>query len=112
MERKSNAGDWLFLIGAVGLVCAYFAYENMDAINGWLIMMQTATAPTHTVAAATDGSIGAWMASNWGLVMLAFALVIASAKWAIAQRSGAVGSDAGPAMAYRRHKFLNVKLVR
>lgn len=112
MTDKSSLGDWAFLVGSVGAVGGYFAYENMDAINGWLMAMQTATAPTHTVAAATDVSMGAWMASNWGLVMLGCAILFAAVKWAISQRSGAVGSDTGPVVTYKRYNFVNVKSVR
>ena len=57
-------------------------------------------------------SMGAWMASNWGVVMLGCAILFAAVKWAMTQRSGAVGSDAGPVVTYRRYNYVNVKLVR
>ena len=112
MTDKSSIGDWAFLVGSVGAVGGYLAYENMDQINSWLMAMQTATATTNTVAAATDAGMGAWMASNWGIVALGCAILFAVIKWALSQRSGAVGSDAGPVVTYRRYKFVNVKLVR
>lgn len=111
-NSTSSLGDWAFLVGSVGTVGAYFAYENMDQINGWLLAMQTSAATQNAVAAATDVSMGAWMASNWGIVMLGCAIIFAVVKWAMTQRSGTVGSDAGPVVTYRRYKFVNVKLVR
>lgn len=115
MDNKhstSSIGDWAFLVGSVGAVGGYLAYENMDQINAWLMAMQTPAPTQNAVAMATDGSMGAWMASNWGLVMLGCAILFAVVKWAMVQRSGAVGSDAGPVVTYRRYKFVNVKLVR
>lgn len=112
MTDKSSFGDWVFLGGAVTVVGGYLAYENMDAVNGWLMAMQTAAPAQHTVAAATDVSMGAWMAANWGPVALVVALVFAGVKWALAQRAAPTATDGGPAVTYRRYKFVNVKLVR
>lgn len=111
MDNKSSFGDWVFLVGSVGAVGAYLAYENMDAVNAWLLTLQT-PATQNAVAMAADDSMGAWMASNWGLVALVAAIIVAVVKWALSQRSGAVGSDTGPAVTYRQYKFVNVKLVR
>lgn len=112
MTDKSSFGDWAFLIGSVGAVGAYFAYENIDQINGWLMAMQTPPATQNAVAMATDANMGAWMASNWGMVALTAAIFFAAVKWALSQRSGAAGSDAGPVVTYKRYNFVNVKLVR
>lgn len=112
MTDKSSFGDWAFLVGSVGAVGSYLAYENMDTVNGWLMALQSAPPAQHTVAMATDASMGAWMASNWGLVALGCAILFAVTKWAISQRSGAVGSDAGPVVTYKRYNFVNVKSVR
>lgn len=104
-KPQSNFGEWLFLAGALALVGGYLGYENIDTINAWLATMQTAT-PT------TGSGLGAWFAANWGLVMLMGAMIVAALKWALAQQQGAVGSDGGPVVTYRRHLFVNVKLVR
>ena len=111
-HSTSSLGDWALLVGGVGAVGAYFAYENMDAVNAWLMAMQTPAATQNAVAMATDVSLAAWMASNWGVVMLGCAILFAAVKWAMTQRSGAVGSDAGPVVTYRRYNYVNVKLVR
>lgn len=111
-NSTSNLGDWAFWVGSVGAVGAYFAYENADAVSAWLTAMQTPPATQNAVAMATDVSMGAWMASNWGLVMLGCAILFAVVKWALSQRSGAVGSDAGPVVTYKRYNFINTKLVR
>ena len=66
-HSTSSLGDWAFLVGSVGAVGAYFAYENMDAVNAWLMAMQTPAATQNAVAMATDVSLAAWMASNWGV---------------------------------------------
>jgi hypothetical protein len=34
MTDKSSIGDWAFLVGSVGAVGGYLAYENMDQVNG------------------------------------------------------------------------------
>lgn len=112
MTEKSSFGDWVFLGGAVAVVGGYLAYENMDAVNGWLIAMQTTPATQNAVVLATDAGMGAWMASNWGMVALVAALVFAGVKWALAQRSAPAATDGGPVVVYRRYKFVNVKLVR
>lgn len=112
MTDKSSFGDWVFLGGAVAFVGGYLAYENMDAVNGWLMAMQTPAATQNAVVMATDVNMGAWMASNWGVVLLAVALVAAVVKTALAQRGSPTGADGSPAVVYRRYKFVNVKLVR
>ena len=104
-KQQSNFGEWAFLAGALALVGGYLGYESIDTINAWLATMQTAT-PT------TGAGLNAWLASNWGLVMLIGAMIVAALKWALTQRQGAVGSDGGPAVTYRRYKFVNVRLVR
>ncbi len=104
-KQQSTIGDWLFMIGALALVGGYLAYENLTLINTWLATIQTAI-PT------TDAGTGAWLASNWGLVMLIGAMIVAGVKWALTQHQGAVGSDGVPVVTYRRCKFVNVKLVR
>ena len=60
----STLGDWAFLIGGIGLIGGWIAYENMDAVNAWLMAMQTPAATQNAVAMATDVSLAAWMASN------------------------------------------------
>lgn len=111
-NNKSSFGDWMFLVGSVGAVGAYFAYENAAQINAWLMAMQTPATTTNAVGMATDASMGAWMASNWGMVALMVAIIIAALKWALVSRGGAVGSDTGPAVTYKQYRFVNVKLVR
>ncbi len=111
-NSTSSLGDWMFLVGSVGVVGGYLAYENMDAINGWLMAMQTPPATQNAVAMATDASMGAWIASNWGMAMLVAAILFAAVKWALSQRSGAAGGDAGPVVTYKRYSFVNVKSVR
>lgn len=109
MENKSSLGDWVFLIASVGSVAAYLGYENLDQINIWLATMQ---ATANNIAGAADTTAVAWVASNWGLVALMVAVPIASAKWALSQRGGAVDSSSGPVVTYRRYKFIKVNHVR
>lgn len=104
-KQQSNFGEWAFLAGALALVGGWLGYESIDAINAWLATVQTAT-PT------TDGDMGAWLASNWGLVALIAATIFAALKWAVTQRSGASGIDGGAAVTYRRYRFVSVRLVR
>lgn len=104
-KQQSNFGEWVFLAGGLALAGGYLAHENIDTINAWLMTMQTAT-PTN------GASMGAWLTANWGIVMLIAAIIIVGVKWVLSQRQGAVGSDGGPAVTYRRYKFVNVKLVR
>lgn len=41
----STFGDWAFLIGGIGLIGGWVAYENADQVHEWLLAMQT-PAPT------------------------------------------------------------------
>lgn len=103
-KQQSNFGDWAFLAGALALVGGYLGYEGIDTINAWLATMQTAT-PT------MNASMGAWLAANWGLSMLLVAMIVVAGKWMLTNR-GAVGSEGGPVVTYRRYRFVKVKLVR
>lgn len=111
-SKNSNLGDWIFLVGSLGAIGGYLAYENKEQINAWLMAIQSPAATPNTVAMAVDNSVGVWLASNWGMVALVAAIIFASIKWVLAQRSGAVGSTAGPAVTYKQYNFVNVKLVR
>lgn len=104
-KQQSNVGDWLFMAGALALVCGWLGYESIDTINAWLMATQ---APVQ----ADGGALGAWLAANWGLIALIAAMIVAGVKWALSQRGGAVGNDGGPVVTYRRYRFVNVKLVR
>lgn len=108
MERKSNVGDWIFLVAMIAVVVAYFSYENMADIQAWLIAAQAPAPAQHTVA---NAGMGEWLAQNWGLAMLGVALVVTVIKWVMTQRGQAVVTE-GVVVAYKRFKFVNVKLVR
>lgn len=105
-QGRSSVGDWLFLVGGAVLVGGYLAYENQGAVQGWLLWIQS----LGNAQVAPDGSLWAWVAANWGLVMLGGAMIFAALKlWA----GGATIADAGPgALKYKSHNHVSVNLIR
>lgn len=55
-QPKSNAGDWLFLVGGAGLIGGYLAYENASQVANWLAALQAlGNAPIAPTAAYWHG---------------------------------------------------------
>lgn len=106
MDNKSSLGDWAFLVGVLVIVSGLFAYENMGAIQQWLMTMTQTN-----VSASVDGSFVEWLAQNWGVAILVAAFVLAAIRMIPMKQKSAV-DEVGPTVNYRRHKFIKVKLVR
>lgn len=66
MEKKSELGDWLFLIGMGGMAGGYLLYENKTDVAGWLSTMQAKSAAGTAV-----------IADHWGMIALVISLVVA-----------------------------------
>lgn len=66
MEKKSELGDWLFLIGMGGMAGGYLLYENKTDVAGWLSTMQAKSAAGTAV-----------VADHWGMIALVISLVVA-----------------------------------
>lgn len=56
-KKKSDAGDWAFIIGMCSLVAAYLVYENQVEVMAWVTTTQT------------------FLAERWGLILLIITLV-------------------------------------
>lgn len=102
----STFGDWAFLIGSIGLIGGWVAYENADQVHQWLLAMQT-PAPATPAPAADPLS---WLLANWGIVLLIAAIIFAMLKMRANGAVGTVQAD-GKAMTYKRHRYIKVKLV-
>lgn len=101
----STFGDWAFLIGGIGLIGGWVAYENADQVHEWLLAMQT-PAPT-TAPPASDPLT--WLIANWGIVLLIAAIIFAVINMR-ANGAGTLQADS-KAMTYKRHRYIKVKLV-
>lgn len=102
----STFGDWAFLIGGIGLIGGWIAYENADAVHAWLVTLQ---APATAAPAPTADPLS-WLIANWGIVLLIGAIIFAVLKMR-ANGAGASPADGGHVLRYKRHRYLKVKLV-
>lgn len=103
-QSKSNVGDWLFLISSVGLVGGYFAYENAAGVTVWLESISNAPI-------LPAGGLLAFLIGNWGLVLLAAAIIFAVFKlWFDGSSSSATGGK--DVIKYKTMKHVSVKLIR
>lgn len=102
-QNKSSAGDWLFLIGSIGLVCGYFIYENSANVAAWLQVL--ANAPI-----IPSSGLLAFLIGNWGLVFLIAAIIFAVFKLWVNDRTSTAG--AGSKVNFHHYKYINVKLIR
>lgn len=95
--NKSSMGDWLFLIGGVGLISGYILYENQEQMDRWLTWFQSPSVPT-----------GDWLIANWGLLLLLGAIIFAGYKLWGADTAVAANSMSS----YKPVAYVNVRLVR
>lgn len=102
-QNKSSAGDWLFLIGSIGLVCGYFIYENSANVAAWLQVL--ANAPI-----IPSSGLLAFLIGNWGLVFLIAAIIFAVFKLWVNGTTSTTGD--GRQAKFRRYRYVNVNLVR
>lgn len=100
----STLGDWAFLIGGIGLIGGWIAYENADRVHEWLLAMQRSAPATPTPAADPLS----WLIANWGIVLLITAIIFAAMKMRL---NGAGQADGGNGMNYKRHRYIKVKSV-
>lgn len=101
----STIGDWAFLIGGIGLVGGYLAYDNIGQINAWLTSMQQ-PAPA---SVNPSGSVLVWLAANWGIVVLVAAIVFAAVK--MRSGSGSTGTSEGATTKHKRLNHVKVNLI-
>lgn len=103
-QNKSGAGDWLFLIGSIGLVCGYLIYENAAHVAGWL--QSIANAPI-----IPSGGLLAFLIGNWGLVLLIAAIIFAAYRlWS--DSTVTITTNDGSKVKYHHYKYISAKLIR
>lgn len=106
-QPKSNAGDWLFLVGGTTLIGGFLAYENAGQVANWIGWLQS----LGTTPIAPTGGFLALLISNWGLVLLVAAMIFAAYKMR-SDGNTTTTTEAGNSIKYKPLKYVNVNLIR
>lgn len=104
MKSESGIGDWLFSIGMMALIGGYLAYENLDAVTGWLNSMQ----PVQAAVQTSDGSMLTWAIDHWGAVLLVVGIVVFVGKMI---KSRQATTEDGISIDYTSPAWIDVKMI-